>query len=125
MKKTLTLLLAAMMVLSCMTGMVFAAEAGETVTVSFNEAKRVKENGDLQATWKSQPNWMCVKVAEARCLKAAIPEFFSGTYGADELGYEETGEIAPPVDMSAVQDITSYTEVIDDDEEETIFDQEE
>ena len=30
----------------------------ETVTVSFNEAKRVKENGDLQATWKSQPNWM-------------------------------------------------------------------
>ena len=36
MKKTLTLLLAAMMVLSCMTGMVFAAEAGETVTVSFS-----------------------------------------------------------------------------------------
>lgn len=102
----------------------------EIVTVSFNEAKRVKDNGDLQAAWKSQPNWMCVKVAEARCLKAAIPEFFAGTYAADELGYEETGEISPPVNMDDVQDVV-YTdvatgEVVDpDDVADSFFDQEE
>lgn len=39
MKKTLTLLLAAVMVLTCMTGVVFAAEAGETVTVAFTVAE--------------------------------------------------------------------------------------
>lgn len=76
----------------------------EYVTVSFDEAKRVKENGELQATWKSQPVWMCVKVAEARCLKAAIPEFFAGTFAAEELGMEETGAVAAPVDMNNVQD---------------------
>lgn len=86
----------------------------EYVTVSFDEAKRTKENGDLQATWKSQPVWMCVKVAESRCLKAAIPEFFAGTFSAEELGAEETGEIAPPVKVQNVQD-AEYTPV----EEET------
>ena len=39
MKKTLTLLLAAVMVLTCMTGVVFATEAGETVTVAFTVAE--------------------------------------------------------------------------------------
>ena len=39
MKKTLTLLLAAIMVLTCMTGVVFAAEAGDTVTVAFTVAE--------------------------------------------------------------------------------------
>lgn len=39
MKKTLTLLLAAVMVLSCMTGVVFAAEAGEEVTITFSVAE--------------------------------------------------------------------------------------
>lgn len=102
----------------------------EIVTVSFAEAKRTKDNGDLQATWKSQPNWMCVKVAEARCLKAAIPEFFAGTYAAEELGYEETGEIAPPITPADVQDV-AYTdmetgEVFEPDEAaDSFFDQEE
>ena len=101
----------------------------EIVTVSFAEAKRTKDNGDLQATWKSQPNWMCVKVAEARCLKAAIPEFFAGTYAAEELGCEETGEIAPPINVNNVQDV-AYTdlstgEVIEpEDVESSFFDQE-
>lgn len=81
----------------------------EIVTVSFDEAKRVKDNGELQATWKSQPNWMCVKVAEARCLKAAIPEYFSGTYSAEELGYEETNEVSPPIGANA-QDV-AYTDM--------------
>lgn len=76
----------------------------EFVTVSFDEAKRTKDDGSLQATWKSQPVWMCVKVAESRCLKAAIPEFFAGTFGAEEIGVEETGEIAPPVKVQNVQD---------------------
>lgn len=35
MKKIVTLLLAAMMVLTCMTGVVFAAEPGDTVTIEF------------------------------------------------------------------------------------------
>ena len=39
MKKMITLLLAAVMVLTCMTGVVFAAEAGESVTISFTLAE--------------------------------------------------------------------------------------
>ena len=77
----------------------------EFVSVRFDECKRTKENGDLQATWKGQPAWMCVKVAETRCLKAAIPEFFAGTFGAEEIGMEETGTIAPPVKVPEAQDV--------------------
>lgn len=100
----------------------------ETVTVSFDEAKRTKDNGELQATWKSQPNWMCVKVAEARCLKAAIPEYFAGTFAAEEVGMEETGVAAPPVDMNNVQDV-AYTdmttgEIIEPEDPESLFDAE-
>ena len=103
----------------------------EYVTVSFDEAKRTKENGELQATWKSQPVWMCVKVAEARCLKAAIPEFFAGTFAAEELGMEETGAVAAPVDMKTVQDaefvpVDENTGEVQDQESfaEAFFDQE-
>ena len=103
----------------------------EIVTVSFDEAKRTKDNGELQATWKGQPNWMCVKVAEARCLKAAIPEYFAGTFASEELGYEETGEVAPPVNSKNVQDADfvpvdeSTGEVLDQESfAETFFDQE-
>lgn len=95
----------------------------EIVTVSFSEAARYKDNGELQATWKSQPNWMCVKVAEARCLKAAIPEFFAGTFASEELGYEETGEVASPITEDAViVPVDEETgEVLDDDEMQASF----
>ena len=74
---------------------------------------------------------MCVKVAEARCLKAAIPEFFAGTFAAEELGMEETGAVAAPVDMKTVQDaefvpVDENTGEVQDQESfaESFFDQE-
>lgn len=99
----------------------------ETVTVSFDEVKRVKPDGTLQSTWATQPNWMTVKVAEARCLKAAIPEYFAGTYASEELGVDEP-VAAPPTNYTDV----SYTDVAtgevftptDDDDEPSIFDTE-
>lgn len=68
----------------------------ESVTVNFKEVARYKGDGELMATWAAQPAWMAVKVAEARALKFAIPEEFSGTYSAEEIGVEE------PTDMPVI-----------------------
>lgn len=97
----------------------------ETVTVSFDEVKRVGTNGELQSTWRSQPNWMCVKVAESRCLKAAIPEYFAGTYSPEELGEEEpTSSIPQQYQDVAYTDMNTGEVIEPDDDEPSIFDTE-
>ena len=97
----------------------------ETTTVSFDEVKRVGANGELQSTWRTQPNWMCVKVAEARCLKAAIPEYFAGTYASEELGVDEPVPSGPANYQDvAYTDMTTGEVVEPDDDEPNIFDAE-
>ena len=96
----------------------------ETVTVSFDEVKRVGTNGELQSTWRSQPNWMCVKVAESRCLKAAIPEYFAGTYSPEELGEEEPTSAIPQQYQDVAYTDMNTGEVIEPDDEPNFFDSE-
>ena len=90
----------------------------ELVTVNFKEAARYKSDGTLQASWATQPAWMITKVAEARALKAAIPEQFSGTYIPEDLGVETVVERATtnqtPFPEGAID--TPYYPVSDDDE---------
>lgn len=106
----------------------------ESVEINFKEAARYKGDGELMATWATQPAWMVVKVAEARALKAAIPEEFSGTYSAEELGVEEPTDMpvipkeepkksapieAQDVDYEAVDETTG--EVLSEDELQDSF----
>lgn len=85
----------------------------ESVTVNFKEVCRYKNDGTPQSTWASQPAWMCVKVAEARALKAAIPEDFSGTYCAEDVGYEEDTSI-PSAPAPTVNTQKAASAVFDD-----------
>ena len=90
MKKIATLLLAAVMVLSCMTGVVFAAEPGETVTVEF-----VSVGNPGFATFGAQVNYDAtvlelVKIeAGAKCATG----FFSGTAATGKVGYANTTNV--------------------------------
>ena len=59
-------------------------------TVMFNEAVKLKQDGQPQATWKSMPCTMIEKVAVSRALKSAMTEEFGGTYSAEELGFDES-----------------------------------
>lgn len=100
----------------------------EKVTVSFSEACRYGSNGEPMANWKTMPAWMITKVAEARALKAAIPEQFSGTYSAEEVGYEEVPSTPIPIvpDAQDVSYVDSETgEVVEaEDVEASFFDEE-
>lgn len=72
-------------------------------TVSFDEAKKTKQDGTLQATWKSMPATMVEKVAVVKALKAAMTEEFGGTYSSEELGFDESeleSEVKPVDDAS-------------------------
>ena len=60
------------------------------VSVQFEEAAKTKNNGELQATWKTMPKTMIEKVAVVRALRQAMTEVFGGTYSAEELGFDET-----------------------------------
>ena len=90
MKKTLTLLLAAVMVLSCMTGVVFAAEAGETFTVSFTVA-----GNPGFATFGAQINYDAAALELVSIEKGALCNdgFFNGNAANGKVAYANTNNI--------------------------------
>ena len=90
MKKTLTLLLAAVMVLTCMTGVVFAAEPGDTVTVSFT----VAENPGF-ATFGAQIKYDTSVLELVSIAKGELCSngFFNGNAANGKVAYANTENI--------------------------------
>ena len=67
------------------------------VTVSWDEYKGTKANGELNKTWAKMPGTMMVKVAEAQCLRAMFPEELQALYNAEEMGKEPSELSQKPV----------------------------
>lgn len=105
----------------------------EPVYTSVNLREYIKtKDGKPTGKWRDSPATMLVKVAEAHALREAFPADLGGLYNAEEMGYEEVEATAAPIipNTTDVQDITSYTdmttgEVIEEDDMDSIFDQEE
>ena len=90
MKKIVATLLAAIMLLSCMTGMVFAAEAGETVTVEF-----VSVGNPGFATFGAQINYdaAALELVEIKAGALCQNGLFSGTASTGKVGYVNTNNV--------------------------------
>ena len=99
-----------------------------SAVVNFRERCQYKD-GKPQAKWATSPGLMIRKCALVAALREAFPNDVGGMYVPDEMGFEEPDTASAPIERD-VQDITSYTdmttgEVIEEDDMDSIFDQEE
>ncbi len=100
-----------------------------SAVVNFRERCQYKD-GKPQAKWATSPGLMIRKCALVAALREAFPNDVGGMYVPDEMGLDVSDSDSAPVAVAEVQDITSYTdmttgEVIEEDDMDSIFDQEE
>ena len=90
MKKIVATLLTAILLLSCMTGMVFAAEAGETVTVEF-----VSQGNPGFATFGALINYdaSALELVEIKAGALCQNGLFNGTVSTGKVGYVNTNNV--------------------------------
>lgn len=65
-------------------------------SVSFDEVKQRKKDGNLNSIWQGKGATMVEKVAKVRALRETFVEELGGMYEAEEMGVELPNEPVPP-----------------------------
>ena len=82
-------------------------------TVSIDEYKKLKPNGEPAANWRTMPGTMIRKVALAQALREAFPEDFAGLYTPEELNVDINQLDDKPVKVEVVIDAEVEDEELD------------
>lgn len=80
------------------------------MSVSLEEYIGRKQDGTVNAQWKSKPATMIRKVALVQALREAFPEDFAGMYCAEEMDVDLPQGSETPIDAEAVNDVEKVSE---------------